>query len=649
MIVQQLHAIQHQHGYLPDAELRALSERSGTPLYRLEAVTSFFPHFRREPPPEVEVLVCRDMACNLNGSCTMRQAVDNLKKSKGLRDKQLTVGGASCLGRCDRGPAASVTTISDDGHGEDYRVYASLSEEKLVDVVEKTLGGQKPPADSDIEWRPEQVEAWSIDVYRGKPDNECYAAVRRFVAESPGLSLNLGDELPSGTKVENVIDAALEERLAGPRDLGEPFKREADPQRKHVIASLFTAGLLGMGGAGGRAYKKWFEVRKESVDEKYVVCNADESEPGTFKDRELLLRSPHLVVEGVILAGLVLKATQGFIYIRHEYREQIKAVNDEIQRAKDLGVCGDNILGSGVSFPVEVFESPGGYICGEQTALIEAIEGNRAEPRNRPPELQTNGLWDKPTLLNNVETLSWVPAIVTQNDGQWFADGGKEGFQGRRFFSISGDVARPGPYEVPIGITLREMIEDKKYCGGMRDEGELKAFAPSGPSGGFLPRKLPVGYLSSRFVKEHLPEDATHFDIYDMKFDIGLCRQMGVMMGAGLIVYGERANMVDEALACLRFYRNESCGKCVPCRIGSQKLVDIATDLEGQKYTPDQWYGADRPDGEMWQLVKELSDTMKLTAICGLGTVASNPLISLIQHFREDVENYLQRNGKAAR
>jgi NADH:ubiquinone oxidoreductase subunit F (NADH-binding) len=298
-------------------------------------------------------------------------------------------------------------------------------------------------------------------------------------------------------------------------------------------------------------------------------------------------------------------------------------------------VCGEDILGTGISFPVEVFESPGGYICGEQTALIEAMEDKRAEPRNRPPELQTNGLRDKPTLLNNVETLAWVPSILLRDDGQWYRDQGARGFQGRRFFSISGDVERPGVYEVPIGITLRELIES--HAGGMRGGQALKAFAPSGPSGGFLPTKLPVEFLSKRFVNEKLG-DATHFDILDMELDIGVARTMGLMLGAGLVVYGEGVNMVDQAISCLKFYRNESCGKCVPCRIGSQKLVEIGLGIRQGKYDTDKLE-------QLADTVGELAETMELTAICGLGTVAANPLVTLLRHFPQDVGNYVNQRG----
>jgi formate dehydrogenase beta subunit len=607
MIVQQLTQIQRRRGWLPEDELRELARRMHTPLYRLEEVSSFFPHFRRAPPPRVEVKVCRDMSCHLAGAAGVLAAVQQLKNDRNLDDAALSVCGVSCLGRCDRAPAAYVVehpmeNAREPAGDEHARYYFGRNGHELPDIVAETIAGNPPAADTDAAHPLPSPSPWLIDVYAGQKSFPPYAAVRRFL---------------------NVKDGA-------DRDTHQ------ESERRRILAALETAGLLGMGGAGGRAYKKWADVLNAAGKTKYVVCNADESEPGTFKDRELLLRAPHLVLEGVILGGLVVGAQRGYIYIRHEYEEQIAAVEREIAHAESLGVCGRNLLGSGADFPVEVFVSPGGYICGEQTALIEAMEDKRAEPRNRPPELQTNGLWNMPTLLNNVETLSWVPAIVLQDDGRWFAEQGATGrsgkakYLGRRFFSISGDVNRPGAYEVPIGITLRSLIED--HAGGVAGGKELKAVALSGPSGGFWPRRVPVEALGSRFVKD-LPAGTKTFDILDMELDIPLSRTMGVMMGAGMIVYAEGRDMSAAALNCLEFFRNESCGKCVPCRIGSQKLVEIAEDLRAGKINAN---AAPQLDS----LVAELADTMELTAICGLGTVAANPLASLLRRFPEDVRQF---------
>jgi NADH:ubiquinone oxidoreductase subunit F (NADH-binding) len=293
-------------------------------------------------------------------------------------------------------------------------------------------------------------------------------------------------------------------------------------------------------------------------------------------------------------------------------------------------------LHSGVSFPVEVFISPGGYICGEQTALIEAIEDKRAEPRNRPPELQTNGLWDMPTLLNNVETFAWVPAIVLVDEGKWYADqGAGKPFSGARFFSVSGDVSRPGVYEVPIGITLGKLIDE--YAGGVREGRPLKAVALSGASGGFLPAALPLSALPAA-IKERIPNDNNTVDVRDLELDMALFRKWNLMLGAGIVIYAEGTDMLPQALSCLQFYQRESCGKCVPCRIGSTKLVELATKLSRGDMQSDELQSMTQSDGT----ISELVQVMRQTAICGLGTVAANPLTSLTTFFPEDVRRYLK-------
>jgi len=427
-----------------------------------------------------------------------------------------------------------------------------------------------------------------------------------------------------------------------------------DPSPERVIQSLRIAGLLGMGGAGAPAYSKWEEARVAKGEAKYIVCNADESEPGTFKDRDILLAAPHLVIEGMTMAALVCGAKQGYIYIRHEYQEQIKRLKEAIADAETVGACGPNIFQSGRSFRLEVFVSPGGYVCGEQTALIEALEGKRSEPRNRPPELQTNGLYDQPTVLNNVETFAWVPSILLRTPktedlekekanqaggepdpaGLWFKYAGRNRARGKRYFSISGDVQQPGAYEVPCGIPLGELIDH--FAGGMRDGMTLQAVALSGPSGGFLPSLLPD--RSIRFPKkvDRDGNETTEFkypsltsaptDIRLLPLDIDASREIGFMLGAGIVVYGSNADMLDQAIACSRFYQRESCGKCVPCRIGSRKIVDMAEQLGS--------------DPKAASLVPQFADhanllsrIMKTTSICGLGQVASEPLRTYLRFF----------------
>lgn len=592
MIVQELHEIQHRHGFLPREELETLASRIKTPLHRLHEVASFFPHFRFDPPAKVTVHVCRDLSCHHLGGGRVRTALETRCQSL-CEEGKVHIGGVSCLGRCDRAPAVMINE----------KLYAARSVDDMESAIKSLAEGRTPPPpDTDEGYTACNPTPWQVDPYEGTPR---YDVAKRLLRELDGSA-------------EDVSTAV-----------------------QRVISSLETATLLGMGGAGMPTFQKWRDVLNARGTEKYVVCNADESEPATFKDRELLLRTPHLIIEGMVVAGLLFGATRGYVYVRHEYPEQIRKMRAAIRQAEQMGVCGERVGRSGRSFPMEVFVSPGGYICGEQTALIEAMEDKRAEPRNRPPSLETNGLFDKPTLVNNVETFAWVPAILFREDGTWYRDAGKYGWKGRRFFSISGDVNRPGVYEVPIGVTMREFIEE--YAQGIKDGRELKAFAPSGPSGGLLPRRIPIDTLATgwekrvpeRFLKERVPPGTTALDLYDLEMDLNLFRNLGLMLGAGVVAYGPQTDVVRESLNALEFFRNESCGKCVPCRIGSQKLVEIGTHLARSRFSREAFSHTE-------ELITELARAMELTSICGLGSVASNPMTSLVRYFRSDVESYLK-------
>jgi len=577
LIIPALHAYQQRRGgYLTKADMGAVAAETGLPLYRIHSVVSFFPHFRTEPPPKVQVHVCQDMACHRNGAL---QRIDEIKTwSRAEHGDEVQICGVSCLGRCDRPPAAMIND----------QLIAGSDSTRLRAEITAVLKGQMPHVDSDWELAKEKVGRWDLDIDQGTGR---YAIVRRFL--------------------EHGADANA------------------------VIAALETANLLGMGGAGGRAYKKWSDVLEatSTTGEKFVVCNADESEPGTFKDREILLAAPHATIEGMIIAGLVVGAERGWIYVRHEYPEQIERCRKEIERAESLGACGTNIFGSGRTLHLGVFPSPGGYICGEQTALIEAMEGKRAEPRIRPPELQTNGLYQQPTLLSNVETFAWVPAIL-KDGGHWFAGQGKRDsalsagsekkIKGKRLFSVSGDVVRPGVYEVANGITLGELID--QHGGGMSGDQQLAAVALSGPSGGLLPPRIPVQHLSRRFVDTNVPPDVTEIDVRDLPLDINVSRVVGFMLGAGIVVYGSACDLLAEALANCRFYRRESCGKCVPCRIGSAKITELAERLHSGAVNRAEL-------AEMEPLANQLGDVMTATSICGLGQVASAPLQSFLRFF----------------
>jgi NADH:ubiquinone oxidoreductase subunit F (NADH-binding) len=301
----------------------------------------------------------------------------------------------------------------------------------------------------------------------------------------------------------------------------------------------------------------------------------------------------------------------------------------------------------GRSFPISVFVSPGGYICGEQSALIEAMSDRRGEPRNMPPKLETNGLEDRPTLVSNVETFAWVPYICLHG-GATYAAQGVNGWKGRRIFSVSGDVSRPGVYEVPMGLTLRELIEGENYCQGMIEGRKLKAFAPSGPSGGFLPAKLTVGgglprdHVNNKSwqalaKRRGFDPNSTELDILDLELELNLFRALSPTqaLGAGVVVYAEGRDMAEQALNSMEFFRNESCGKCVPCRIGSQKMVSLGSNLlEGK-------IGAGRWRDELVPLLQEMGKAIELASICGLGRSVPEPLRTAIAFFEEDVDRHL--------
>lgn len=538
MIVEELREVQRQFGYLPADQLEVLAKRIDVPLTRLHQVASFFPHFRLSPPPKADVRICRDMSCHLRGADRLRAHLE--ARFRGAREEDLTIRGTSCLGRCDEAPSIF---INDHIYGD---VDEAIAEGMIRNAV---LSGELPEPGHRYEKR-----ACLSDPYGDGPR---YAAVRKLVETRDG-------------------NAALQE--------------------------LKASGLRGLGGAGFPTESKWSIVRSQPGAEKYIVCNGDESEPGTIKDRFILTYLPFLVVEGMILAGLITGARKGILYIRHEYEHQIEICREEIKHCKREGLLGHRVLGSDLSFELEVFVSPGGYICGEESALLEAIEGKRAEPRNKPPFPVAEGLWNKPTVINNVETFAHVPQILVRGV-DWYKSQGVGGVAGLKFVGISGDIARPGVYEVPMGMPMSELIYQK--AGGVKDGKALKAFAPSGPSSGYLPASM-----------------------VDVHLDFKSLADAGSMLGSGaVVVCAEGTCMLDMALNSTSFFRNESCGKCVPCRVGSQKMVDLLTGWSQGYSTP-----GDR------ELIAELTQALMLTSICGLGQVVPVPIASVLKYFREEVE-----------
>jgi len=661
-LVPALHHIQDTFGYLARPELERLAEEAGIPQYRIHEVASFFPHFQLVPPKPVVVRVCRDMACGLNGAAEIINQLQTL-----LPEQEFTVEGVSCLGRCDRAPAACVLRAG--AAHESY--YHARSTEDLQAIAQACLNGTLPPADHDVDLPNPMVEA-AIDVARDGVTE--YAGVLKALA-ARDASLEAAVQLLKTTK-QWPTERAEQFRLGAVRRM--PVGAVVDPEvAKAVLAwqteadwaagptlggwadaffqELTDADLRGLGGAGIPATQKWKDVRdsvrrarqREEDDRAFIVVNGDESEPGTFKDRELLLRTPHLIVEAVILAGLVTEASQGFIYIRHEYGEQIEACRAAIERAEKLGLCGENASAIGRSYPVSVFVSPGGYICGEQSALIEAMSDRRGEPRNMPPKLETNGLDNLPTLVSNVETFGWVPYIYLKG-GKTYAAQGVNGCKGRRFFSVSGDVERPGVYEVPMGLTLRELIMGEQYCRGIAGGRALKAFAPSGPSGGFLPARLTAGKGLPRDLANNkawqalasrrgLDPTGTEIDILDLELELNVFRALSPTqaLGAGLVVYADHRDMAEQASNSLAFFRNESCGKCVPCRLGSQKLASLGANLLHGQITESRW------TDDLLPLAKELGKAIEMASICGLGRSVPQPLMTASAFFPDDISKHL--------
>ncbi|UCF19002.1 MAG: SLBB domain-containing protein, partial [Gemmatimonadota bacterium] len=389
------------------------------------------------------------------------------------------------------------------------------------------------------------------------------------------------------------------ERYSVYRDyLARPDK---DAAASEVIETLKQAGLSGLGGAGFPTGLKWELVRKEERTPKYIICNADESEPGAFKDRVIHEELPHLVIEGMCLAAFVVGARQGWVYVRNEYEPERQAMQRAIADARKRGVLGHE-------FDIEVFVSPGGYILGEETALLEALEDRRGEPRNKPPYPGQKGLWGQPTLINNVETLAMVPALLKRGADWWKAQGIR-GHSGLKFIGVSGHVENPGVFEIRMGTTVAELIE---MAGGVRDGKRLKAFLPGGASSNFLPAEKAA-----------------------VEIDFKTIAEAGSMLGAAaLVVVAEGTDMVETATNVVRFFRNESCGKCVPCRVGTEKVVSMLEDILAR-----------RGDGALLDLLPDLEQTLAETSICGLGQVALNPIASALRYWGEEMNAHLAKQS----
>jgi NADH:ubiquinone oxidoreductase subunit F (NADH-binding)/NADH:ubiquinone oxidoreductase subunit E len=521
-LIPALNAIQERVGWLPREELVALSRDVRRPLYEIEGLVSFYPHFRTDPPVMTELRVCHDLSCWLRGA---DERIAAIRERYGA-DADVEIVEGSCLGRCDIAPAGTVNEIP-------IRLDAAL---------ETGLDHRRPaPASS--------IRRWPNDPYSAPEDH--YAVLR------------------------DVLAGRLE--------------------TTSIIAALKDSGLRGMGGAGFPAGRKWDLVAAQENTPKYVICNADESEPGTFKDREILATQPHLVLEGMLLGMLAVGAEEGWVFIRHEYGPEEQVIRREIEHLRTAGLIGPDAGGSGRRLSVEVFTSPGGYILGEESALIECMEGHRGEPRNKPPFPGTYGLNGQPTLMNSVETFAHVPVIAARGASWWQAQG-RGDHAGLKFLAVSGHVERPGVYCVPMGTTAREVLG---VAGGVAGGRPLGAIQPGGASSNFIgPDQL------------------------DAELDFGTLQAAGSMLGSGaLVVMAEGTDLLAAAVNVLRFFRDESCGKCVPCRVGSAKAHVILSGLLEEGGGP----------ADVDSDVRDLAEVMRRTSICGLGQVALGPVMSVLR------------------
>lgn len=516
------------------------------------------------------VLVCVDPECLAKGAHAIIDALHDELVSAGLID-EVQVLETSRIGGCSLGPELMV--YPEGAH------YVNLSPDDIPFLVEEHfLKGRT-------------ATQFLMPAGPVTKDEELSAPTPKEVRV---VLRNCGKIDP-----ENIEDYLAED---GYMALAKVLT-EMTPEQ--VIDEVLKSGLRGRGGAGFPAGMKWKFCRQEKATPKYVICNADEGDPGAFMNRRVLEGDPHSVIEGMIIAAYAIGAKQGYIYCRAEYPIAVSTMNLAMKQARSLGLLGKHILGTDFSFDLEMRMGAGAFVCGEETALMASIEGSRGEPRTRPPFPAQKGLWGRPTNINNVETYANVPQIILKG-AEWFASMGTEKSKGTKTFALAGDVKNTGLIEVPFGITLREIIFD--VGGGIKNDKKFKAVQTGGPMGGCLP--------------EHL---------LDLPVDYETLGQAGSIMGSGgMIVMDEGTCMVDIARFFLEFIQDESCGKCVPCRVGTHRLLEILEKIcDGRG-----------EDGDIEEL-QELSEQIRRNSLCGLGQGAPNPVVSTLVHFMDEYKAHI--------
>lgn len=514
------------------------------------------------------VLICGGTGCTSSGSAVLNEEFEKELKKNNL-ENEVKIVLTGCFGFCEKGP---IVVVYPEGC-----MYTMVKPEDIKEIVEEHLVKGRIVQRLLVSGREEEESKADIE------NIEFFKKQKRVVLRNCGV-INPED---------------INEYIAydGYKALGKVLT-EMKPQE--VIATIKQSGLRGRGGGGFPTGLKWEFTARAQDDQKYVCCNADEGDPGAFMDRSVLEGDPHSVIEAMTIAGYAVGANQGFIYVRAEYPIAVKRLNMAIAQAKELGLLGKDIFGTGFDFDLEIRLGAGAFVCGEETALMTSIEGKRGEPRPRPPFPANKGLWQKPTLLNNVETYANIPAIIL-NGPEWLSSVGTERSKGTKVFALGGKINNTGLVEIPMGTTLREVVYE--IGGGIPNGKKFKAAQMGGPSGGCIPA-------------EHI----------DVKIDYDSLIQLGAMMGSGgMIIMDEDTCMVDIAKFFLEFTVDESCGKCPPCRIGTKRMLEILNRITDGKGTVE--------DIDKLEI---LAKNIKASALCGLGQTAPNPVLSTLRYFRDE-------------
>ena len=524
----------------------------------------------------MQILVCAGTGCVASGSMKVYDYLKTAIEAKGLKvsvelkdeagKKGLHLKKSGCHGFCEIGPLVAIEPAG--------ILYTHVKVEDCDEIIEKSILSNEVIDRLLYEGKREYMHRDDIPFYKGQ---------HRMVMKDSGRS-----------DAEDIYEylalggyAAFEKAL---------FEMEPAAICKEIVDS----GLRGRGGGGFPAGRKWESVRRNVSDVKYVVCNGDEGDPGAFMDQGVMEGNPHSIIEGMLIAGIATGASEGYIYVRAEYPLAVKRLKIAMAKAEELGLLGDDIMGSGFNFHLHINRGAGAFVCGEGSALTASIEGKRGMPRVKPPRTVDQGLWAKPTVLNNVETFANVPNII-MNGAAWYRSVGTENSPGTKTFALTGNVVNTGLVEVPMGTTLRKIIYD--IGGGIKDGKKFKSVQIGGPSGGCL-------------TEEHL----------DVPLDFDSLKKLGAIIGSGgLVVMDEDTCMVEVARFFMAFTQNESCGKCVPCREGTKRMLEILERIVKNEGTEEDLY-----------LLEELASTITETALCGLGQSACKPVVSTLKYFRHE-------------